>query len=87
MTSVIHGSDLIIIGDQTDLPPSFIQEVDPEGFNVVYRQILHGRDIRVNALCKLKGNPEGVEALFTIPITLFNKIVQHVDLTALRAIN
>jgi hypothetical protein len=87
MTSVIHGSDLIIVGDQTDLPPSFIQKVDPKGINLVYMQVLHGRDIRLSVLCKLRGATEGVEAFFTIPLTLFNKIVQHIDLNALRTVN
>jgi hypothetical protein len=53
----------------------------------VYMQVLHGRDIRLSVLCKLRGATEGVEAFFTIPLTLFNKIVQHIDLNALRTVN
>lgn len=80
MTSVkvITGKDLIKNANYLGLDPLFSKRLDPNGFNVVYLEMLHndGAEMRLMMLFKIINKEEPFEGRLTLPMYLFQKIVK-----------
>ena len=75
--SVITGKDLIKHKGRLDLAPGFLDQIDPEGFNLITMEFLHSEiydDMRLVMMFKLINREEGFDGTLTINRKLLNLI-------------